>query len=341
MEVAEEKMSRSVIPVFLSSDNNYSPFVATTILSIMDHTKSAVDFYILDGGIYEENKKQILKLISQFPNIGIKFLKVDTEKKFKDFPTRMHFTIDMYTRFLIPELMPDFDKVIYSDVDVIFNGNVADLYSEKLDGFPIGAVPYMFGYFNPDQKEILSYHERLNLSQKHKYFESGLLLLDCKQWRDSKLTDKLLESVSKSGDGVLLTPDQDALNVFFENNYKPLNNKYIVTPERTSLMLSNRETEESIKNPFIFHFTGPIKPWDKPEIEYAEYFWKYAEKTEFYKLLVTNLMAREQIENSLRIKKRSIWFPSGRLYLKYYWRIKMHLLRIECKREKKAEKNNE
>ena len=41
------------IPIFLSSDNNYAPFVATTIASICDNTKSFCDFYILDGGIEE------------------------------------------------------------------------------------------------------------------------------------------------------------------------------------------------------------------------------------------------------------------------------------------------
>ena len=36
------------IPIFLSSDNNYAPFVATTIASVCDNTKSFCDFYILD-----------------------------------------------------------------------------------------------------------------------------------------------------------------------------------------------------------------------------------------------------------------------------------------------------
>ena len=52
------KMSN--IPIFLASDNNYAPFVATTIASICDNTKSFCNFYILDGGI---SKKIRIKLI--------------------------------------------------------------------------------------------------------------------------------------------------------------------------------------------------------------------------------------------------------------------------------------
>ena len=47
------------IPIFLSSDNNYAPFVATTIASICDNTKSFCEFYILDGGITQEIKSTI------------------------------------------------------------------------------------------------------------------------------------------------------------------------------------------------------------------------------------------------------------------------------------------
>ena len=53
------------IPIFLSSDNNYAPFVATTIASICDNTKSFCDFYILDGGIEEENKEKIIQCMKK------------------------------------------------------------------------------------------------------------------------------------------------------------------------------------------------------------------------------------------------------------------------------------
>lgn len=334
MEDNKIKMKKQPIPVFLSSDNNYSPFVATTIYSIMDHTQSAVDFYILDGGIYEENKKVILNLKKQFPNISIKFLKIDTAKEFKGFPTRMHFTIDMYTRFLIPDLEPTLDKVIYSDVDVIFNGDIAELYDENLNGYPLGAVPYIFGYLNPDSRQIESFHERLKLPRTHKYFESGLLLIDCAQWRKKKLTDKLLKRARAVTAEQVLTPDQDLFNIVFVDNYQPLDNKYIVTPERTSVMLASKETKKSITNPFIFHFTGPYKPWDKPDIEFAEYFWKYAKKTDFYGLLIINLAARMDIEDKLSVKKKLLLLTPKQFFLKYSLRLKMLYFKIKRRYER-------
>ena len=44
------------IPIFLASNDLYAPFVATTIASIMDHTKARVDFYIF----YASDKKRAI-----------------------------------------------------------------------------------------------------------------------------------------------------------------------------------------------------------------------------------------------------------------------------------------
>lgn len=52
----------SYIPIFLSSDNNYAPYIAIAIASICDNTKSFCNFYILDGGISKENKSYINSL---------------------------------------------------------------------------------------------------------------------------------------------------------------------------------------------------------------------------------------------------------------------------------------
>lgn len=325
------KHQEGYIPVFLSSDNNFSPFVATTILSIMDNTKSFVEFYILDGGIYEENKDKIRDIKQKFSNFSIEFIKIDTEKEFKNFPTRIHFTIDMYTRYLIPQLKPELDKVIYSDVDVIFNGDIAELYNETLDGFIIGAVPYTFGYLNPDSEQIVDFHERLKLSEKHEYFESGLLLLDCRQWRKKNITSKLLKKVEECGAEILLTPDQDALNIVFENNYKQLDHKYIVVPHRTRIMLANEKTSNSSRNPFIYHYAGTDKPWDNPDIEFAEYFWRYAKRTLFYKQLRFNLKEMIRLKNKEFAQRKAVIFSPQGFLIKYWFRLQIFILKSWCK----------
>ena len=65
------------IPIFLSSDNNYAPFVATTMVSILANTNSFIEFYVLDGGITSENVEKIQSLKNNFKNFSIEFIKID------------------------------------------------------------------------------------------------------------------------------------------------------------------------------------------------------------------------------------------------------------------------
>ena len=60
------------IPIFLASDENYAPFLCTTLYSILEHTKSFIDFYVLDGGIEANSKGLIEKSLRQFNNYSIK-----------------------------------------------------------------------------------------------------------------------------------------------------------------------------------------------------------------------------------------------------------------------------
>lgn len=293
------------IPVFLSSDNNYAPFVATTIASIMDNTKAFINFYILDGGIKIENVNRIRDLRKLFSNFTIEFIEINTREKFKNFPTRLHFSIDMYTRFLIPELKPELKKVIYSDVDVIFNDDIQKLADEDLGDYIIGAVPYTFGYINPNKSEIKSYHKRLKLSNEHKYFESGLLLIDVELWKKSNITKKLIKEATANHPSVILTPDQDVFNIIFDNNYKKLSNKYIVVPHRKKIMQTDLTSRKSIENPFIVHYAGSNKPWNNLKMDMADYFWKYARMTPFYEELIYNFYENaflESVNNNTNIK---------------------------------------
>lgn len=315
------------IPVFLSSDNNYAPFVATTIASIMDHTKSFVNFYILDGGITIENVRRIKELRKEFPSFSIEFIEIDVKKEFKNFPVRVHFSIDMYTRFLIPKLKPELKKVIYSDVDVIFNGDIKELLNERLDGYSLGAVPYNFGYLNPIKYGECSakrFNERLSISAEHKYFESGLLLIDVNLWKKNNITEKLINKVKNNSNEIILTPDQDVLNIVFENNYKELDNKYIVVPHRKNVMRTDIITRKSIKKPFIIHYAGPNKPWNNPKMDMADLFWKYARMTSFYEELIfnfSNLRIPEKKDNNIKNLIDKVYFAifSPRRFVKKYW----------------------
>lgn len=269
------------IPIFLSSDNDYAPFVATTIASICDNTESFVDFYILDGGISSENQQRICQLKEQFNNFSIEFIKIDINECFNDFTTKAHFTKSMYSRFLIPQLKPEIKKAIYTDVDVIVLGDISELYNEDLGEYIIGAVWEEYA----ENVELGARSPFLELSSGHKYFASGNLLINCEKWREKSVTKELL-AIEKRYRDDLKFPDQDILNKAFDNNYKVLPAKYCYVTQNYNFYKEH--------NFVIRHFNAELKPWifhkdlKTDLLKNIEDFWYYAKMTNFYEELLSN-----------------------------------------------------
>ena len=283
------------IPIFLSSDDNYSPFVATTIASICDNTKSFIDFYVLDSGISEQNKKKIEELKQSFSNFSIEFIKVDTKKYFKNIDynnTSKYVSISTYNRFLIPYVKPQLNKVIYLDVDIIANMDISELFNIDLGNFSIGAVVDGRGIKDP---LILRCKRNLKLAKVHDYFNAGVLLINAKKLKEENILHKVFETEQKYRNRLELA-DQDILNVLYDgNNYKKLDKKFNTFNELAELTPTNK----------ICHFSGFLKPWfvDQnletdnriPVLRNKNLFWKYAIKTVFYNDLISKIQYKDNI----------------------------------------------
>lgn len=269
------------VPIFLSADNNYAPFVATTIASICDNTKSFCEFYILDGGITKENQEKICVMKKHFSNFSIEFIKIDLEKWFANMNCVNQgdwISVSTYNRFLIPQLKQNIDRAIYSDVDVIVLGDIAEMYNEDLEGYALGAVWEEFA----EDSINLNRKINLDLENNHRYFSAGNLLLDCKKWREDNITEKLFE-IEKIYRNKLKYGDMDVLNKYFGNNYKRISFKYC--------FLEAYYEYYNTSDIVIRHFSGQIKPWhvkktcDESLFKGLGAFWKYVEMTEFCDML--------------------------------------------------------
>lgn len=267
---------RNNIPIFLSSDNNYAPFVATTIASICDNTKNFCEFYVLDGGISDENKAKIGSLKNKFNNFSVEFVNVDKDKYFKNFITNSYITVATYYRLVISQLYPKIQKFLYLDVDVIVCKDITLLFNEDLEQHIIGAVEDRGNNYYINN---LKYN--VGLAQTHSYFNAGVLLINNKKWIDEDVTAKLFK-IEETYRGHLECNDQDVLNKYFENNYEKLPIKY------NSQIIEN--------DTVIRHYYQHIKPWHiNPNAKLGnkllpdfEKFWEYAKITPFYDELLNN-----------------------------------------------------
>ncbi|GMO56853.1 MAG: hypothetical protein Ta2D_02080 [Rickettsiales bacterium] len=253
------------IPIFLSSDDNYAPFIATTAASICYNTNSFVDIYVLGGGIKEYKKNKILELEKQFNNVKFEFVKIDLEKEFQGFQKTYH-TLSAYNRLLIPQITK-LNKILYFDVDLVVLSDVLELYEENLDDKIIACT------FEQIRNGVDGY--------KISEFNTGVMVMDSEKWRRNNITKECFE-VAKKYKGKLHAADQSILNKVFENeNYKKLDKKWNVN--------SSFDKNQDIMN--IRHWAGDIKPWISIiHPKNANLFWFYAKMTPFFEEIKENFI---------------------------------------------------
>lgn len=279
------------IPVFIEGQDDLIDILATAMCSICYNTGSFIDFYVLDCGICPFNKKQLESLKAKFSNFSIEFIPIDLKRfdGMKGWPPPKYQFLDCYARLLIPELKPEIDRAIYLDSDVIALDDIKKLWDQDLDGFETGMVADI-GY---SQTNFDNCTKNLGVSPEHIWANAGMILLDCKKWRENQTTEKLLE-IGKKYKEHLLILHEDILSSYYScNRYKRLDNRFNITDlgaisECSSPNISEDYLANEWKHVVIYHFCHG-KPFRQMKNNYNgrplrhfDSFWFFASMTPFY-----------------------------------------------------------
>lgn len=277
------------INVAFCVNDRYSAYVATTIASFCHFTKSFIHFYVIESDMIELHKQMIRDLSKVYDNFDVKFIRSEIDK-YKNLPqvyAKAKISKDVYNRILIPELI-EVDKIIYSDVDVMATGDISELWNENLGDNVVGMVKdacYNKDFYNVFGKTELKMKAKLIKVDLTDYFYSGMILIDCKKWREGDFTKKIFDCVPKA---VTQCIEQDAISMALKGKIQPLDIKYCYTSRYCYIT--------KIDNCVIRHFEGKNKPWHaqrsnclEQKIDYLySTWWYFASKTEFYSSLLND-----------------------------------------------------
>lgn len=181
-------------------------------------------------------------------------------------------------KFKLAELLPNCDKVLYLDGDIVVKGDLAPLWDIDLGTYLVAAVQ--------DSGSIYWKHEYVQ--RVHLYFNSGVMLLNLKAMRSEGIAQRLIAAKKSSQDTMLM--DQNVFNVVFDERVKPLPIKWnclFVNLMRAQDNYSIDEINETYETEYsslsqvasdaaIIHYSSKDKPWisqDAPlsELWFAEY----------------------------------------------------------------------
>lgn len=298
------------INIIFSSDNNYAPYMGVAICSIFENKKEGylIDINILDGGIAEDNKIK-LKVLEDKYNFKINYIKMDTNF-FKDFYISRQITQASYYRILIPDLLPNIQKALYLDCDIIVINDIFELYNINIDNYYFAAVD--------EENYGVDRLKNLRIPENEKYFNAGVMLINLKKWRETNINKKIIEFIREENHK-LDSHDQDAINAILFGQWLNIPYKY----NYTSMLVSIHPIDynQITNNIIIIHYTG-LKPWNYSSInvlnkKYFYYFlktpWKdtggVSDKSfkniliKFFLVSANYLLPKQIIEKLKRLKR--------------------------------------
>ena len=267
-------MNKITIPIFYAIDDGYAKFVAVSIKSLIMNANNNYnyDINVIYENLSEENAKKLksletdnIKIILTEMNQNLSMITDKLGNRLREYT----FTLTIFFRLFIPVMFPKYDKCIYIDADTVIPDDISRLYNEDLGDNYLGCI---VDKSTNDNEILASYFEKVVGIPRDKYINSGVLLMNSKKLRELKIDEKFLALYTKYGFDVI-APDQDYINSMCYGHIKYLSDIYDAMPNP-----NNKEVEK----PVIIHYNLFLKPWQYENVQYYDYFWKYAKFTPYY-----------------------------------------------------------
>lgn len=308
----------NIVPIVFAFDNNLILPACVCISSLMLNAKEDTfyDIFILHSSKIELEKDELNKLTFFYKNCRIKYIRVDGT--FDNAFEIRGITAATYYRLLIPELIPEYEKIIYSDVDVIFRSDLSDIYlNSDMTEYYIAGVNAMIPYVS-DMKD---YYEKMNLIDIKGIIYAGNIILNSKKIREDGLIDRF-KILAKNK---YRFQDLDVINIACHGKIKYLSPFFCLTTYFMKLYARNKdllfeywtkeEIDYALKNGIV-HYNGQ-KPWKGFCVNF-DIWWEYYRKSPFFnekfyfEFFYTRLNELDQLPLLKRIKILVRYFVYGK-----------------------------
>ena len=278
----------------LALDNKYLYPLLVCLTSILEN-RAKTTFYIIHIQVSKNLNKgyfeKINKLIERYGKEASNITYYNMGDDFRGAITGSHISTAAYYRIALPSLLPNVDKIIYTDTDVINFKDLYEMYSLKFND-----KKYFMGTL--DQIGLLNELKQLGIYTQ-KYMNSGILLMNLKGMRKDGIEQKIRKFIFSH---YLDHHDQTAINGACYDNYEILSFKYATfvfnslkdmkewnDKQNKLYRYNDYELNQAFYEPILLHYAGWTKPWDKSYSKInGEYWWYYAKLSGFYEEILKN-----------------------------------------------------
>ena len=256
--------------VVYAADEKFAEILTVSLESLYDSNKALTELnvYVLDDGLADTSKGWLKQQAEKYGRpltfVGVKALDdyVGIEISFQKKLSRAAF----YRLFCTELLKNDIERILYLDCDTVILDSLAELENFEMSGFCAAA----------DEPTAMKMKKKIELSGTDSYYNSGVMLIDLKKWRENNVTERFVAYL-KEKNGNVSFEDQGVLNHVFLNQIDRLPMRYNVTTQwyafgfngfcmtkRDTVEYTENEAQKACENPAIVHFTNcyvMARPW--------------------------------------------------------------------------------
>lgn len=215
-----------------------------------------LDVYIIDGGVTPQSRSRIEESIFS-SRMQLHWCSIAVED-FRDLPLFAGRKESIYHRLAIGDVVPaGIHRLIWLDMDVLVLRCLSTLGEIELEGKALAAVQDMAIPLVSSPLGLAEF-EALGLKPDTPYFNSGIMLIDLRLWREQDMRGQLLAYLRTHADRIFLF-DQHAFNALYAGHWLPLDPRWNVIAS----LAGDRNTNDS-DLPWILHYAGAFKPWKVP-----------------------------------------------------------------------------
>lgn len=267
---------QTTIPIAFICDDNYVMPTSVAISSIIQNKSpnTICDFFIVCASLSEESENVFRRFESD--DVVIHIIREDASR-FASLHTFKEGAFCVATpaallKFILPEIIPQYEKVLYLDGDLIVQEDLTELYNTNLHNNYLAAVV--------DSGSI--YVNNKYIESVQNYFNSGVMLLNLGLMRKENLSQTLIQKKMELTDSNLM--DQNVFNVVCDGRMMPLPIRYNFLPVNL-VRAKGKWTLEQINTRFgtnyanegalfrdaaIIHFSSKDKPWKTESVSFAD-----------------------------------------------------------------------
>lgn len=277
-----------IIPIFFTFDKYYVLAAGVAIHSLLENASKQYQYhlYVVHAGLKECYKKRLQKVVQRFPNAKLFFKDASSYVTSWDtFQHKSHFSKEIFYKLTAAEMFPEYDRILFSDVDVIFKNDISEsffLYQDEKFYFSgtfsivnTNMLPSYERDFSPEERSIISKYE----------VSAGYMLINLKELREDNMQQKLMDCFRQNASRLIL-PEQDCIALCCAPHIRFLPYEYVVCNYlfKHDLTLSLRPYnpwggentpqtyKEVLEHTIQLHYPGPNKPWNNPFVlKYKEW----------------------------------------------------------------------